>query len=97
MDIQTIKQKAVPVLLKHGVTRAGIFGSAARGEMTDASDIDVLVELPKNVHGFEYVSLKVDLQEELKNTLGRDVDVVEYNLVKPALKQYILPTNIQIL
>ncbi len=97
MDIQIIKQKVVPVLLKHGVTRAGIFGSAARGEMTDTSDIDVLVELPKNVHGFDYVSLKVDLQEDLKNTLGRDVDVVEYNLIKPDLKQYILPTNIQIL
>ncbi len=97
MDIQTIKQKAVPILVKHGVTRAGIFGSASRGEMTDSSDIDVLVELPQDVHGFDYVALKVDLQEDLQNTFGRTVDVVEYTLIKPDLKQYILPNQIQIL
>ena|SRR3989344_2764286 len=97
MDISTIKERALPVLKKYGVTRASVFGSAVRGEMTDTSDIDVLVELPQDIHGFEYVALKVDLQEDLKNTLGRRVDVVEYNLIKPALKQYILPSQIQIL
>ncbi len=97
MDIHTIKNLAIPVLKKHRVTRAAIFGSATRGEMTDVSDVDVLVELPKDIHGFDYVALKVDLQEELKNTLGRNVDVIEYNLIKPDLKQYILPHQVQIL
>lgn len=81
MDISTIRQLAVPILKKHGIIRASLFGSAARGEMNDNSDIDILVELPDSVHGYEYVSLKVDLQEELESTLGRKVDVVEYDLI----------------
>jgi len=97
MDIQSIKYKVLPVLKRHGVTRASLFGSAARGEMTDASDVDVLVELPKDVHGYEYIALKMDLKEQLENTLGRNVDVVEYNLIKADLKRYILPTQVQIL
>lgn len=97
MDIQKIKQLAVPILKKHGIVRASIFGSALQGEMKETSDVDMLVELPKTVHGFDYIALKVDLQEELEFTLGRHVDVVEYNLVKPELKPYILPSQLQIL
>lgn len=97
MDIQTIKKLALPVLKKHGITRAGLFGSAVRDEMNDKSDIDLLVELPKTVHGFDYVDLRVGLQEELELILKRRVDVVEYNLIKPALQPYILSSQIQIL
>lgn len=97
MDIQTVKQLAIPVLKKHGITRAALFGSIVRGEMKDTSDIDVLVELPQTVHGFDYVALKINLQEELESTLGRKVDIVEYDLIKPALKNYILPSQQQII
>lgn len=97
MKIKTIKKLALPILKKHGVTRAAVFGSAAREEMNDKSDVDLLVELPKTIHGFDYVSLKIDLQKELETTLKRHVDVVEYNLIKPALQQYILPSQIKIL
>lgn len=97
MDISTIKEKTIPILKKYGIKRAGLFGSVVRNELTHASDIDLLVELPKTVHGFEYVALKVDLQEELEQSLGKHVDVVEYNLIKSSLKEYILPTQIQIL
>lgn len=97
MDIDTIKQVALPVLKKHGVIRAGLFGSAARGKMTEKSDIDLLIELPHTVHGFDYVALRVDIKEELESTLGKNVDIVEYDLIKPALKQYILPSQVKIL
>jgi predicted nucleotidyltransferase len=97
MNIQTIKHLALPVLKKYGILRASLFGSAVRGEMNESSDIDMLVELPQNVHGYDYVALKVDLQEELESILGKKVDVVEYDLIKPALKEYILPTQEQII
>ena len=77
--------------------RASLFGSAVRGEMKDTRDIDILVELPQNVHGFEYVAMKIDLQEDLESTLGKKVDVVEYDLIKSPLKQYILPSQQQII
>lgn len=97
MDIQTIKQITIPVLKKYGVLRASVFGSAVRDEMTEKSDVDLLVELPHTVHGFDYVALKVDLQEELESALGKHVDIVEYDLIKPALKNYILPSQMQIM
>jgi hypothetical protein len=96
MDLQTIKQQALPVLKKHRVSRAAVFGSATQGEMTAESDVDFLVELPNDVHGFDYIALKLDLKDELKKSLGRDVDVVEYKLVKSSLKEYILPTQVPI-
>ena len=97
MNIQTIRELSIPILKKYGITRASLFGSASRGEMNEMSDVDILVELPHNIHGFDYVDLKNDLHEELELTLRRKVDVVEYNLVKPALKKYILPTQQQII
>jgi len=97
MNTQTIKQLTAPILKKYGILRASLFGSAVRGDMKNTSDIDILVELPQNVHGFDYVALKIDLQEELEATLGKKVDVVEYSLIKPALKKYILPSQQQII
>lgn len=97
MDVNTIKQLAIPILKKYGIEKASLFGSAARGEMNDTSDIDLLVELPKTVHGFDYIALKVDLHDELESKFGKKVDVVEYNLIKPALKKYIIPSQMQII
>jgi predicted nucleotidyltransferase len=97
MDIKTIKQRALPVLKKHGVVRASLFGSAVRGEMKIGSDVDILVEIPAIYKGLNYFGFKGALQEELEQTLHTKVDLVEYRLIKPALKKYILPEQIQIL
>lgn len=97
MDIETIKQLTIPILKKHGVIRASLFGSAARGEMNNQSDVDFLVEIPPIYKGLNYFGFKGTLQEELENTLHTKVDLVEYRLIKPALKKYILPEQIQIL
>ena len=50
--------------LKYGLIRIGIFGSVARKENTDNSDIDIVVELDK-----PSLSLMYDLKESLKNYL----------------------------
>ena len=55
---------------KYGIERIGLFGSIARGEHTDQSDVDVVVEAPKL--GYEVVSLRLDLEE----TFGKPVDLV---------------------
>ena len=56
---------------RYGVTRIGIFGSVARGEQTENSDVDVCVGLkePK-------LFTLVHIREELKELFGRPVDVV---------------------
>ncbi len=57
---------------KYGVTRLGIFGSVARGESTDTSDIDVVVEMPPDLF------YMVHLKEELEQLLASSVDLIRY-------------------
>jgi len=57
---------------RYGVTRLGIFGSVARDEATDESDVDVVVEMAPDLFG------KVSLKEELEKILGVKVDLVRY-------------------
>ena len=56
-----------------GIVRIGVFGSVARGEITEASDIDVVVELDRP----DLFTL-VGIKQELEELLHRPVDVVRY-------------------
>ena len=67
-------QKLVPLLVQAGAVKVGLFGSVARGEDNDKSDIDLLVEFDRvkgpSLFGF------VGLQMKLKDIAGRKVDLV---------------------
>ncbi len=76
----------LPFLHKYGVKKADLFGSCARGDATGESDIDLLVELPQSASLLDYIGLKQDLED----ALGRNVDLVEYDAIKPKLRPYIL-------
>jgi len=56
---------------KYGITRIGIFGSVARGEQTEESDVDVLVEAP-TIDAFSLAGVRLRLEE----MLSVPVDVV---------------------
>ncbi len=86
MTTQTIKKQIVPILKRQGVIKAALFGSAVRGEMKKRSDIDILVKLKKGKSLFDFVGLKLELEEKL----GRKVDLVSYGAIKPRLKDIIL-------
>lgn len=91
--IEKIKQKVVPILKEAGVTRSSIFGSYVRGEQREDSDIDILVDLPKGLSLFDVV----ELQYKLEDALGKKVDLVQYDTIKPRLKDYILSQQVSIL
>jgi hypothetical protein len=55
------------------IVRIGVFGSTARGEITETSDVDVVVELER-----PDLLMLVGLKQELEKTLDRPVDVVRY-------------------
>lgn len=93
MTIEEIKDKAAPLLKSHGVSRAGLFGSAARGDMGEESDIDILVDIEGDISLLEFVGIKQELEERL----GRSVDLVEYDTVKPSLKESILQNQVVLL
>lgn len=91
--LEDIKTKALPILKEAGVTRSSIFGSYVRGENKKGSDIDILVDLPSDKSLFDVIDLKLKLED----TLGKPVDILEYDAIKPQLKRYILPKQVQIL
>jgi len=56
-----------------GIVRIGVFGSVARDEITDISDVDVVVELDR-----PDLLILVGIKQELEESLQRSVDVVRY-------------------
>ena len=86
MTMQVIKKQIVPILKRRGVTKAALFGSCARDEIKKNSDIDLLIKLKKGKTLFDIVRLKSDLEEKL----GRKVDLVEYDAIRPLLRDVIL-------
>ena len=70
-DIETIRAKTVPIAKKYGVKKMWLFGSYARGEADDESDIDILIDRGKIV-GIQYCGFVCALEKEL----GCHVDVV---------------------
>ena len=93
MTIDEIKNKIIPILKKYGVKRAGIFGSVVRGEETEESDIDVLVEIEIRMSLLDFAGLKLELEE----ALGKRVDLGEYSTIKPIIKEQILSEEVAIL
>lgn len=91
--IAEIMARALPVLRRYRATRAGLFGSGARAQLSDKSDFDILVEL-----GPELSLLDVArMNRELEEALGRRVDLVEYEALKPRIRDRVLAEEIRIL
>lgn len=93
LTIDQIKEKAIPILKEAGVKRSSLFGSYGRNEQNEESDIDLLVDFPKDKSLFDFIDIKLKLED----ALGKKVDLIEYDLIKPKLKQYILPEQFPII
>lgn len=93
MDIEDIKKKILPILQRCGVKKIGLFGSCVRGEMREDSDIDILVEIEDDISLLEFVGVKLEIEE----ALGKEIDLVEYNTIKPLLRERILKEQVVIL
>jgi len=91
--IKNIKKKILPILQGYGVRRVGLFGSCIREEMRENSDIDILVEIEKDISLLDFVRIKLEIEEVLENR----VDLVEYNTIKPLLRERILKEQVVIL
>jgi len=93
-EIKKIKSKIIRILKKNKVSKAGIFGSYSRGEQNKNSDIDIAVEIDDiNMSLLGFIRLIRLLEEVLK----RKVDLVEYNAIKPRIKERILKEEIRII
>ncbi|MCL6610907.1 MAG: nucleotidyltransferase family protein [Peptococcaceae bacterium] len=74
MDLEMIKEIAVPILRRHGVAKASVFGSYAKGDYDKNSDVDILIEYAPGVRKSLFTRIKI--KNELKRALQKDVDVV---------------------
>ncbi len=93
MSIEDVQNRVVPILKRHGVTKAGIFGSLARGEAGSDSDIDILVQIEQDISLLDFIGLK----QEIEDALGQKVDLVEYEAIKPLIRERILREQVAII
>ncbi len=89
----SIQRRLLPILKRHDVSRAALFGSIARGEGNRKSDLDLLVEFKGKKSLLDLVALKLDLEEKTR----RKVDVLTYRALHPAIRQRILNEQVPIL
>jgi predicted nucleotidyltransferase len=84
MNKETMIQRIAEYFKTQPVLKAYLFGSFSRGEETDASDIDILVVLDERQH----VGLKFfGMYEDLKELLGRNVDLVTDRSLAPFARE----------
>jgi len=70
---------------KYGVKKIYLFGSVARGEDKETSDIDLMVEFNNFVTFRHFMGLKEDIEKRFK----RKVDLATPDMIKPLLWKYI--------
>ena len=85
-SVQHIRQSILPILRRYGVSKTGLFGSVVNKQMQPESDIDILVQIDKDISLLDFVGMKLELEE----ALNRSVDLVEYDTIKPLLRERIL-------
>ena len=80
------REAILQVAAKHGARNVRVFGSVARGEADDQSDIDLLVDMEPGRSLLDLGGLLMDLQD----LLGQNVDVVTERGLKPRIRERVL-------
>ncbi|MFA4852687.1 MAG: nucleotidyltransferase family protein [Bacteroidales bacterium] len=84
-EIKIILKKQKKSLRKRfKIKKIALFGSYTRGEQTESSDVDIMVEFDAPI-GIEFI----DLADELEKVLNTKVDLVSRNAMKPRLMKHI--------
>lgn len=87
VDLILKKRKAIiATCLRYGATNVRVFGSCARDDYDERSDIDLLVDFPG---GYDFGTL-CELQNSLEKLLGRKVDLGTESMLRPRVKATIL-------
>ncbi len=84
--IFTVLRQQQAELKSRGVKLLAVFGSVARGDFTDQSDLDLLVEFERPVGLFEFIRLKMVLEQ----ITGRGVDLVTPDALRQEMRERIL-------
>jgi predicted nucleotidyltransferase len=88
-DLDAIRQRRSEILARaseHGARNVRVFGSAARGDARESSDVDLLVKMDPDRSLLDFVGL----WQELEEMLGLKVDLVSEGGISPYLRDRIL-------
>ena len=86
------REEILRIAAKHGARNVRVFGSVARDEADERSDLDLLVELEPGRSLMDHAALWLELQE----AIGRRVDVVSDRGIKPRIRERVLREAIRI-
>ncbi len=81
-----LREEILKITANHGAYNVRIFGSVARGEAREDSDVDFLVEIEPKRSLFDYIALMQDLSE----LLGRKVDIAEPDNLHDLIREKVL-------
>ncbi|MGD0090779.1 MAG: nucleotidyltransferase family protein [Planctomycetota bacterium] len=84
--VKSKREEILRLAALHGAFNVRVFGSAARGEDDDKSDIDLLVEMESNRSLMDHAALLADLE----SLLGHSVDVAPQDDLRPKIKDRVL-------
>ncbi|HEY7213286.1 MAG TPA: nucleotidyltransferase domain-containing protein [Thermoanaerobaculia bacterium] len=89
-ELRARREEILRVAVRRGARQVRVFGSVARGEADEKSDVDFLVDMERGRSLLDLGGLLMDLQE----LLGRRVDVVTERGLKPRIRERVLAESV---
>lgn len=84
--IKLKRRSVLEIAQQHGARNIRLFGSVARGETTETSDLDLLIDMEPGRNLLDLIAIKQDLED----LLGCKVDVVTEAAISPYLRDKVL-------
>jgi hypothetical protein len=77
--LEILKDRKPDLQKRYPISELGLFGSYARGDFNEHSDIDILVDFSGRIDGFDYIRLA----HELEDAFNYKIDMVSRKGIKP--------------
>jgi predicted nucleotidyltransferase len=77
--LEILKDRKPDLQKRYPISELGLFGSYARGDFNEQSDIDILVDFNGRIDGFDYIRLA----HELEDAFNFKIDMVSRKGIKP--------------
>ena len=84
--LKNSREEILNIAGKYGAKNIRVFGSVARGEEKQGSDIDIIVEMKQGSSLLDIIAIKQDIED----LLGRKVDVITEASISPYIRTEIL-------
>lgn len=90
--LQILQRERKGLMERYPISALSVFGSVARDEAREDSDVDILVEFSRPVGLFQFI----ELQQTLEALLGSKVDLGTRRSLKPQIKEQVLQEAIRV-